>query len=145
MDSFLAIDPGIHTGWARLDDSLGLVKCGIGAPDDYPYRAVLIEKPTVYPRSEVDPNNLITLAWGAGRYDFQFSQLGSIVLKVEPRTWKGSIDKKKHHPIVWSACSPREQDVVSQCGRGISDKKLEDMMDAVGLAQYARKMHIFKN
>lgn len=140
---YCAIDPGEFSGWSLLSADLKLVKCGIDRPPMLPYKAVLIERPTIYPHTKVDPNNIVTLSLNAGNHAGRLETLGARVHWVEPRTWKGSVPKHIHHPRILAALSPLEQDVVSVCGKGISIKKIEDMMDSIGLAQYAKRMHLF--
>lgn len=146
---FLAIDPGAHPGWCVLNTDFTIKACGIGEAPEGPrlngaYEYVLCERPTIYPYSKVDPRNIITLAISAGDLTGLWRRKGSEIRWVEPRTWKGSIDKKSHHAAIIRALSPADQAAVSKCAAKVrSDKYLEDMMDAVGLAMYGKRMGLF--
>lgn len=139
----LAIDPGISTGWACYGPE-GLVACG--APDlpasGVRPDVVIIEKPQAYRGSPVDPNNLITLAVRVGEYAERYRAAGAQVVLVLPREWKDQVTKVAHHPRIWAALSAREQDIVRQAGTGLGKKAVADLMDAVGLGQWATKKGI---
>lgn len=144
---YLAIDPGIHAGWCALRGDLSLHSCGIGEAPEHPYAVVLCERPTVYPYSRADPANIITLAINAGDRTGRWRRRGARVEWVEPRTWKGNIDKAPHHAaIVLSLADlPHDLGVVRAGATEVKSKKYrEDMMDAVGLALYGRRMHLFR-
>jgi hypothetical protein len=146
---FLAIDPGEHPGYAVLSDKLELVWCGIQAPGSpnitcFRPSVVLCERPTVYPKMKVDPANIITLAITAGKLVQPWLEAGAKEAWVEPRTWKGNIPKDIHHASIFSKLSTLEQDVVSRCLKGVAPTWREDAMDAVGLAMYGKRMHIFQ-
>ncbi len=145
----LALDPGRSTGWAYLEDRR-LVACGACeggvAPYAHPslFDRVIIEKPQVYPSDPVDPNDLITLAVVVGEYKHTYEAAGAKVFLVLPREWKGQIPKPKHHPRIWAALkTANEQIACQEGGKGLRQKALGDMMDAIGLGQYAVNMGIF--
>ena len=71
------------------------MQCGLGDPRAYVQprpparlRDVWIERPVIYPRSKVPPNDIIALALNAGRWGI-YLHLGLEVTLVEPATWKG--------------------------------------------------------
>ncbi len=137
---YLAIDPGILTGWATLDATGEILAVGKG--EAFPLhsnRAALIELPQVYTagKSKGDPNNLITLAVRVGRYQERLVSAGVLTTLVRPTTWKGQIPKDRHHPRVAATLKPHERQIVSQVAkmpleRGYS----EDVWDAVALAKW---------
>lgn len=146
--SFLAIDPGILTGWATVDAAGVVLGCGKG--EGFPFgssvafspRAAIIECPQVYraSKSKGDPNNLITLAVRVGRYQERLESRGIATQLVLPTTWKGQIDKHTHHLRTCRDLSAAERAIVegvakSPEARGYS----EDVWDAVALAKWACK------
>ncbi len=149
---FLAIDPGIDTGWAVLDAGGTLHACGLG--EDFPClsnRAAVIERPQVYQasKSKGNPNDLITLAIRVGRY--QQRLLGAGVLcpdanLVLPTTWKGQVPKGIHHARIDASLSQIEREVLSPWKRtATGDGKAGNVWDAVGLAKWAFLNRRFAN
>ncbi len=141
----LAIDPGASSGWALYENRL-LVACGACRPHEVWHAAlgatirvdrVYLEKPQVYPRDDVDPNTLITLAVSAGIAVGPFVAAGARLDVVLPRQWKGQLPKKVCHARSFGALTEAERSVVGACGRGMSSKPLLDMLDAVALGQHA--------
>ncbi len=138
--TYLAIDPGIHTGWAVLDSAGTLHACGKG--EAFPIlsnRAAIIECPQVYRagKSKADPNNLITLAVRVGRYQERLIAAGVPCDLVLPAKWKGQLPKDTHHLRVDATLSERERHVVSQIARLPGERGYsEDVWDAVALAKW---------
>jgi len=147
----LAIDPGACAGWAYHTDK-GIVACGIVHSGDaykngliyidhptFEPDALAVEVPQIYPKMQGDPNDLIKLAFHAGRLlQFQFSVSRIQEIKVFlPREWKGQMKKDVCAARVWDKLSPDEQAVVSRGGRGLAQSYLHNMMDAVGIALHA--------
>lgn len=141
---YLSLDPGAHPGWAIWNERFELTRCGIDKPPLDRYVVVLCERPTIYPNSKVPPADIITLAITAGRLVCPLADHGARVDWVEPRTWKGQVPKQIHHARIFGQLSPTEQSVVDVCLRGVNPKYREDAMDAIGLGQYAKRMHTFK-
>jgi hypothetical protein len=138
----LAIDPGISTGWALFNDGGELLLCAQSPPpvayhQGNPTR-VVIERPQVYQgrKSKADPNDIVTLALGAGKYWERFEARGAAVEMVLPSEWKGQLDKPVCHERMWAFLSPREQAIVHRGGLGVAPKKREDMLDAVALGKW---------
>lgn len=139
--TFLAIDPGIHTGWCVLN-SVGTIHV-VGKGETFPIlsnRAAIIEQPQVYraSKSKGDPNNLITLAIRVGRYEERLSAAGVQCQLVLPTTWKGQINKHSHHLRTAASLTRDELQIVTAVAkspevRGYS----EDVWDAVALAKWA--------
>jgi hypothetical protein len=124
----LAIDPGTVTGWAwfysgkLLEASFGPSVPDVAKPD-----VLVIEKPQVYPGSDVDPNTLITLAIKVGRHIERFEKLGAKTQIVLPRQWKGQVPKKIHNARVLRALPPDQRALVPNDHNAI---------DAVGLGLF---------
>lgn len=145
MSEYLAIDPGEHAGWAIMSESLKLTACGINKPPRRPFKVVFYEMQEPRPSdSPAKKKNILTLCVTTGKLVGPFEELGSQLAFATPSGWKGQIPKHIHHPAILHALTPQEQDVVARCGNGIAASWIEDMMDAVGLACYARKMRIFR-
>jgi hypothetical protein len=140
----LAIDPGISSGWA-LFDGAALVACAAGDPRHIVARkaiaSVMIECPQAYPRSKVDPNNLITLAVRVGRYAQHFEALGAKVSLVLPHDWKGNVDKVVNCNRVLLGLTPVERTIYEPAARGLSDKVRMDLLDALGLGKWTTKLN----
>lgn len=146
----IAIDPGISAGWAVYDDKTKqLVACGLFGGDDEVMgfdlkllTRVVYEKPFVYPRSPVNPNNLITLAVRAGRLVERMASFypASSIKEYLPRDWKGQLPKtpKLANYIVYKRIvvrlSPAENKILTVAlGRLTSEKPKFDVVDAVGI------------
>lgn len=135
----LAIDPGLDTGWALFTRGFALLACGVGQPPmGAPY--VVIEKPQVYRGrgSKGDPNDLITLAVGVGRYLERAENSGARVALVLPRQWKGTIDKEIHHQRIRRDLPIDDLRVVVTEEAKLAKSKVHNMMDAVGLGLWAK-------
>lgn len=143
MNPYLSIDPGNDTGWALWDPASKLmVDCGIGAPLHFDKPSlVVIEKPQVYPnrvqKKRVDPNDLITLAIGVGRYAQRFESEGATVTLVLPRIWKGQLPKEVHHRRIKKDLSPIESSRYDFAAKRYCATVLHNMLDAIGLGQWA--------
>lgn len=141
---FLAIDPGISTGWCVLDETGTIVSCHSGNPPLVmlgKIDEVVIERPQVYVRrnSKSDPNDLITLAIQVGRYTERFETRGARVFHVLPSLWKGQTTKDVCHAQWWPGFDAREQAMIKQRGQALSEKARGDMLDAICLAKWAFK------
>lgn len=143
MTLCLAVDPGISSGWALFTISGELIRCCQGNPPLSWFGSVcpaktLIERPQIYARSKSkgDPNDLITLALLAGRYQERFDRWGSSVEFVLPHEWKGTLDKAICHERMWCSLNPQEQAAVHRGGLAVSPKKREDMLDACAMGKW---------
>jgi hypothetical protein len=134
----LAIDPGTSTGWA-LFDSHGiagkgeLVACGGGCPL-FDVRRVVIELPQSYPSHPVPPNDLITLAFLAGRYAGRVPE-GTEVQTVFPHEWKGNLPKDVCAARVRARLSKEELALVKACD--VPEKQKHNVLDAIGIGLFA--------
>jgi hypothetical protein len=148
-DAVLAIDPGNDLGWAIVSAGRQLISCGLNDPPaDFVGRKVVIERPQIYPgRGKGDPNDLITLAIGVGRYTERYSERGKQVEHILPHTWKGSLDPDVCCRRVWNSLSPSEQDllavVLEPLARvpfsfdSLTAGRRHNVIDGVGLAKWS--------
>lgn len=148
---FVTIDPGLQTGWAIWNQATGLVACGLGDPRSSELHRVhgdagdlihdvWIESQVIIPRFTKRPADIVKLAQSAGMWAGVYSTLGIEAQWVEPNIWKGGpVPKRISHPRIWSALTPREQSIVDVGCRGISPTKRENVMDAIGIGQWARR------
>jgi len=146
---FLAVDPGIDTGWAAFENCGELIRCGVGDPpfSGYPLADIVVmEKPRVYSarNSKGDPNGLIILAMQLGRYWERAEKSGLKSVFVFPQTWKGTVPKDIHNARVYGALTPQEQTIVGKCGTGLAKGKIHNMIDAVGLGKWAYEKDVVK-
>ena len=130
----LAIDPGVHTGWALFGNDL-LVACGSGEPPLDVGRRVVIELPQVYPNHPVPPNDLIALAFLAGRYAGVANT--AEVYTVSPHAWKGNLPKKVCADRAKGKLSLQELEVLDACG--VPKGELHNVLDAIGIGLVAFK------
>jgi len=144
----LAIDPGAHTGWACFDSmtkGVPLRACGVGCPSLSKVLKVVIELPRVYPTSRVGkpvpPNDLVDLAFLAGRYcglaEGWAQPCGAQIFTVLPAEWKGQLPKEVSHRRILMQLSFEERKVVEECERNVSKGVLHNALDAIGIGLYA--------
>lgn len=137
----IAIDPGISAGLAVFADRT-LTACGLER--DFAvvtqHTRVVFEKPRAYPHSNVDANNLITLAVSAGRLVERFLADGGVAISIEPRGWKGQVPKtpKVADYIIYrrivNALDSDEHRIFAQALAQVGSEKAKmDIVDAVGL------------
>lgn len=129
----LSVDPGIDTGWALWSwPEVVLVGAGVGRPPVERACRLAIEKPQVYPRSPVPPNDLITLALKAGRYIGAFESPGLEAVTVLPHEWKGNLPKDICEARVRKHLSVGELALVAT-GAGVPMSLQNNMWDAIGI------------
>lgn len=126
-----AIDPGACTGWAVFVDRV-LYACGAerdASAVPVGGDLVVIERPQIYraSKSKGDPNDLITLALLAGRYQERALVAGARVELVLPAAWKGSVPKAVHNKRVLASLTPQERALVPDDHNAI---------DAAGLGKW---------
>ena len=135
----LAIDPGAHTGWALFAYEDGsLITCGGGEPPfETAIRRAVVELPQVYPRDPVPPNDLITLAFQAGRYAAAATSASAYngVFFLNPHTWKGSMPKEVCNARVRAKLTPTELGVLEACG--VPKGQMHNVLDAIGIGLFA--------
>lgn len=99
----IAIDPGNRSGFA--EESWGVVTRAYETTIDNPPPMLtasgvgIIELPQIYPsaRSKGNPNDLIKVAYNAGRWHQWLVSHGYTVGFILPKAWKGSIPKEMLH------------------------------------------------
>jgi len=125
----ITIDPGKHTGWAAWDASPLLAACGVGVPPAFLTIGEhgVIERPMVYPRSPVPPNDIVTLAIDAGRV-VGMAGFASVEW-VLPRRWKGSAPKAVMHARIFAKLTLAERAIYDR----VKDGAAKDCLDAIGL------------
>jgi len=135
----MSIDPGLNAGWALWTDSHELAACGIGSPPffDWDFMTVTIEKPQVYPRMKVPPNDLIALAITVGRMSALAEARFADVQLVTPHEWKGSTPKDIHNARVLNALSSKELETVKIADREVPKGQRNNMIDAIGIGLFA--------
>lgn len=127
----LAIDPGTRLGWALFEQGV-LTAAGAQAHTCWHFPAstvVVIEEPTIYRNSRVDPNRIKKLELKVGELRREFKN--RIVELVEPRTWKGQTPKDISHARAIAKLSPAE--------RAIAGKYQSDKYDAIALGLWRLK------
>ena len=94
----LGVDPGKHKcGWGVYGAD-GISNFGYSRPHQFPpyllFDAVLIELPQIYTHrgSKGDPNDLIPLAFEAGKIAYRYQHLP--IATVLPAEWKGQVPKE---------------------------------------------------
>lgn len=135
---FLAIDPGIDTGWAVFTSSGELTGCGVGVPPmDTVFTQVVIECPQVYSarHSKGDPNDLITLAVQVGRYVERYRSKGYDVRLTRPHDWKGNVPKDVQHRRMMKTLTPSETFCLEAAENFVAKGKRHNMYDAVGIGK----------
>ena len=140
----LAIDPGTDCGWSLFVETR-LVACGLGDPrHSTAHRVkdierVVIERPFVYPKSPVDPNDIIALALKAGEWAGHYRSWSEIVY-VFPWQWKGSVPKPIHHQRIRAKLSEQELKVLRLAKRdtlhAVQKSKVHNVVDAIGLGLF---------
>lgn len=129
----MAVDPGTKStglaffldGKLRSADRRKFTTCAELQPfgQESLVDVLVCEVPQAYPRSKVDPNDLIKLALLAGGLVAQTIAVHKVLVK--PREWKGQVPKKIHNARTLAALTPAE---LKLC-EGVS----HDEIDAVGL------------
>lgn len=140
--SRVTVDSGRYTGWA-MSIGVSLVSCGLAYLNDSnplslpPVVGALVwvEKPKWYPppNEKGKPNDLITLGTRAGRAQERYLSLGCKVTMVFPDEWKGQEPKDVNHRRTLKKLTPSEASIVASLCAGLSDKRREDVMDAIGI------------
>ena len=137
----LSIDPGVRgTGWALWSTTGFLLACGLHEPPWEDITRVAIEVPRVYRKSRVDPNDLITLAFLAGRYVGKAQSLTGFTCEAKwcwPHEWKGDLDKDITEARARKKLTADERLVVEECERYVPRSLMNNVWDAIGIGLYA--------
>lgn len=136
----LTIDPGETSGWAWFHQRV-LVRAGYGPFENViadrplahnPRLRVVIEKPQWRPHErEKDFNDIIALSIMTGEYRRAYILQGCDVELVWPVTWKGSIPKDAHHPLIMKRL--HESEIAEIPLRPRTKKPDPNCMDAIGI------------
>lgn len=135
MTTLIAIDPGSCTGYAVFyEGHLSLV--GTTTTYSVPKLVVdiaVIEFPKFYPQGHPRPNDLLTLAAVAGRYQERYQ--GAAIQLVYPRDWKGTIDGDIMCKRIEAAMTDSEKALLPK----EAESRRHNAIDAVGLGKWALK------
>ena len=149
MKTLLSIDPGANAGGAIFLNGV-LVACGlvsraaneIGGLEPlrhlpssrFPsfqnarFDELVIELPRITKQTEgKDPNDLIKLAFGAGRYVERFPH--SSLRTVTPSEWKAGTPKRIHNARVIQCLAPDERALIPKLAAGL----VHNIVDAIGI------------
>jgi hypothetical protein len=135
----LAIDPGLHCGWALFEKST-LISCGLVTPAKWEELVsrgmlarsdVLIEEPTLYPHSKARPADVMALQLKVGELKGRFEAVGCKVELVQPRTWKRQVAKH--------ICHLRAAKVLSDAERAVVGAARHDTWDAIAMGLWKLK------
>ena len=143
MKVLAAVDPGVSVaGWAIFEGDR-LTMCGLAMGNTWYQTArdlpdihadiLVVEHPVAYPRSAVNPNNLIKLGIMAGAAAMSFD--AAEVLAPTPREWKGQTPKEIHNRRVLLKLTPIEKAIHGQVK--VPQYLVHNMTDAVGLGLWA--------
>lgn len=130
----LAIDPGIDTGWAVFRDG-ELEGCGLGELPRGTFDEAMIECPQSYPKTRENANDLITLAFMAGRLLEKVD--ARVKGRCHPREWKGQQSKTLNHDRIRKSLSSAEFVVLAGSMYNITVSKQHNVIDAVGIGLWA--------
>jgi hypothetical protein len=121
----IAHDPGRRAGWVRFfGRRLIHVSTSILLPNDGEH--VIVEYPEGRGgNTRATPDDLIALAYRAGKYAGRCEERGAIVTCVKPSEWKGGVPKKIHHPRIRKRLSSVEL--------ALCEGAPPDIWDAIGL------------
>lgn len=132
----LAIDPGATTGWAFFDPDHLLLACGTGEPPNVALGQLVIELPQSYPSHPVPPQDLIQLAFLAGRY-VGWEDETTEAKTLFPHEWKGNLSKEVCAARVRSKLRGNELNVLAECEADVPKGAMHNVMDAIGIGLFA--------
>ncbi len=141
---FGGCDPGRRTGWAIVSAGGSVLAAATSADGEVPGYlapalslcvAVAVERPRAYPfgKHPAPAQDIVTLGVLTGKICERLRQLGTRVEEYEPRQWKGTLDKRRHHAQVM-------RDLPAQA-LALWHNTSEHARDAIALALYVRKYH----
>lgn len=137
----LSIDPGRKgTGWALWSAfEAELLACGLHEPPCEGVTRVVVEMPQTYPNSPVPYQDLVGLAFLAGRYIGRCQANSGPVdaVWVYPHAWKGNLPKSVCEGRIRKRLSAAELKIVENCERLVPKGLMNNVFDAVGIGLYA--------
>lgn len=134
----LSIDPGKSaTGWALWSAESGtfhsrVLACGLHEPP--PAYEVVIEMPQTYPTSPVPTQDLITLAFLAGRY---IGDPEGPMSWCFPHDWKGNVSKEVCERRIRRRLLSEELRIVEECEKLVPARFMNNVWDAIGIGLHA--------
>lgn len=143
MSRTVFIDPGKHSAAMVLSTGGTLLEAYYGPPELCtwsPAPRIVAEKPTVYRKSPVPPEDLVDVAIGLG-YTLRGltdPALGVEIELVLPRVWKGTTRKSvKTARLKALAIKNGHYDIL--LASGATGSKMHNVLDAYGLWQWDLK------
>lgn len=131
----ISIDPGVHQTGIAVWDGGQLIAALLTPTDELlplsDANVIVVELPQVYvrARSKGDPNDLINVAFAAGKVVGSLRSDETTVTTVKPAAWKGQVPKHIIEARVKKALSATELDNVVQCKPNL----MHNVWDAVGI------------
>jgi hypothetical protein len=143
----LCIDPSAspaRIGWA-IFDGRALVACGKQSPPSAwltDIAEAIIERPVIYPHGRTpNPNDIVKLAVAVGELAGVLAASGLSVRYVEPRAWKGTLDKDTCCRRAWGRLRPEERYTAAPFEPPLAPAKVQGgrdhVLDAVGIGLHA--------
>ena len=146
----LTIDPSSaadRTGWAIFETtgtSGVLVACGKTAPPSAWLEGIaeaVLERPVIYPHGRTpNPNDVVKLGVAVGEMAGALAASGVRTRYIEPRAWKGSIDKDTCCRRVWGRLMAEERAVAEAFKPPVSGTVgggRDHVLDAIGIGLHA--------
>lgn len=139
-DKILAIDPGVHL-CAAAEFFEGLLAQLYYQPAELysatEYSEVHIEVPRVYPMTTPNYNDIVDLAFAAGKAIGGLqSRVGKVILHY-PRDWAGSVPKQVRNARLVKVLTPEEQRTLDAACARVGKSKAHNLWDAVGIGLFA--------
>lgn len=137
--AFDAIDPGTgYYGWAQFDRR-ELQDCGLATTLDVASwrrsHALVIEGQRFRDTSRARPQNVIDLAFDAGRITGQYR--GEVVHIADPQMWKGTVDGKIMIGRIVKRLDAAELTVLERTLSGLKKAQHEHVIDAIGIGLWS--------
>ena len=145
----ISYDPGNVSAYAEWSNGR-LSKARLGRPPlNRFYDVAVTEKPIVYPYSPIPPNDICTLRDDMSDFLARCAP-DSVVVKYEPREWKGQVPKPKRgetwdsyiiHKRVSRALDGVELALYMEALEVVPVAQRHNIVDAVGIGlKYLRRM-----
>ena len=130
----ISADPGVHGSGIAVWSNNTLVDVDYSKPTGYYSDDLVIECPQIYPgiRSKGNPNNLIAVAFEAGRIS---GLVRGTVRVVKPKEWKGSIKKEVMLKRILGRLTEPELALIKAINLPKSTE--HNVVDAIGIGLFA--------